>query len=167
MNRITLDIEDSLYSELSAAAQQENTSITNIIIHRLEEVYLQKSVRDDDCLKDLTTEAIQFAKESPDFTTFTVSDLDAIDQTELLKKRTYRRSIQRPGVAKSFRSLVYNGNVPGVACLMERDRKSNQLKAVKTKRNTTYIVIHSMDWKDKKHLVTFDPAAGAYILATE
>lgn len=157
MKRIYLNVEDKLFNVLQQEATRQNTSISNMIVARLCEDYLSVKTKDDDCLKLLVADALKFNDENVYGKLFTITDLEAVKKTELLEKKEYKRSAQRPAVAKAFNALVRKGQLPGIACLVEV-KKDGSVAAVKTNRNSTYILIKDLiTWNDNEpHYVLFD-----------
>ena len=157
MQRIYLNIEDSLFAVLENEAINQKTSIANIIVSRLSEDFLSTKNMDSDCLKLLVDDALSFESNNAIGTIFTVADLPSLNTTELLVKKEYKRSAQRPAVSKAFNAVVRKGQLPGIACLVER-KADGSIVVVKTNRNSTYVVVmDSIIWEiGVPHYVVLD-----------
>ena len=157
MKRIYLNVEDSLFNVLQKEAVERKTSISNMIVGRLCEDFLSEKTADFDCLKLLIDDALRFESNNEYGEPFTITNLEALSKTELLEKKEYKRSTQRPAVAKAFNAVVRKGQLPGIACLVEV-KKDGSVAAVKTNRNSTYILIKDrIVWKaNEPHYVMYD-----------
>lgn len=134
--RIVLNTSTELDNILMAVAKREGKSVNQLLIEDAESKYLQTVSNDTLCLNNLITDAISYSHSNPIDTRFTVSNLNAINDTMLQDKIKGQRSAQRASVTRRFIRAIKDGAVPNVCCLLD-----NNGDAIKIKRNSAFIIV--------------------------